>query len=102
MRIDVEMIREALRSVVDPELHLNIIDLGLVYAIEQPADGEVQITMTLTTPGCPIGTTLVQAVERVVAPLPGVKRVHVTLTFEPRWSPELISAAGRAQLGFAT
>lgn len=101
MLTDVEMIREALRSVVDPELHLNIVDLGLVYAIEQPADGEVQITMTLTTPGCPIGTTLVQAVERVVAPLPGVKRVDVTLTFEPRWSPEFITEAGRAQLGFA-
>ena len=78
MRIDEEMIREALRCVVDPELHLNIIDLGLVYAIDQPADGEVQITMTLTTPGCPIGSTLVQAVERVLAPIPGVKRVRST------------------------
>jgi len=100
LRIDEEMIREALRCVVDSELHLNIIDLGLVYAIDQPADGELQITMTLTTPGCPIGSTLVQAVERVLAPIPGVKRVQVNLTFEPRWGPERISAAGRAKLGF--
>jgi len=102
MPIDTEMIREALRSVVDPELQLNIVDLGLIYAIEQPADGEVAITMTLTTPGCPIGNTLVQAVERTLALIPGVQRVEVHLTFDPPWSPERITPAGRAHLGWAT
>lgn len=98
MEARLDTVREALRSVVDPELHLNIVDLGLVYEITESAPGKVHITMTLTTPGCPVGSAIMQAVERVVRQLPGVEEVEVKLTFEPRWTPEFITAEGRRYL----
>lgn len=94
-----ELVREALKQVVDPELHLNIVDLGLIYDVAWYDSGQVEVTMTLTTPGCPVGSLLRRAVERTVAQLPGVQEVEVTLTFEPRWSPDFVSPAGRAALG---
>src|SRR5690554_1653430 len=93
-----DMVREALRVVVDPELHLNIVDLGLIYEIKEPNPGKVHVTMTLTTPGCPVGSAMVQAVDRVVRQLPGIEDVDVELTFEPRWTPKFISAEGRRHL----
>ncbi len=95
MEARLDTVREALRSVVDPELHLNIVDLGLIYSIKESAPGKVHITMTLTTPGCPVGSAILQAVERVVEQLPGIEEVDVELTFEPRWTPEFITDEGR-------
>lgn len=89
---------EALRRVIDPELHVNIVDLGLVYDVEWKDDGEIHVEMTLTTPGCPVGGVIMQAVGKVLQPIPGVTGVHVNLTFEPRWTPDRITLEGRRQL----
>ena len=86
----------ALRTVVDPELSMSVVELGLVYGIDIRA-GVVAITMTLTTPGCPIHDVMPEWVRRAVSRIPGVDRVDVTLTFDPPWSPERIgSPASRA------
>lgn len=95
-----ERVEEALREVYDPELGVNIVDLGLVYDIAIK-DDTVEVTMTLTTPGCPLHTTLVTAVEQAVRLfVPGVNAVRVHLVWDPPWSPERMSPAGRAALGW--
>lgn len=93
-----EDVREALRDVIDPELDVNIVDLGLVYEIEVE-DDRVEILMTLTTPGCPLHGVFDEMVRQEVAPLEGVNEVEVELTFEPRWSPDDMSEEARQQLG---
>lgn len=94
----VELTFEALKHVIDPELHLNIVDLGLIYDIEQTTPGHLHITMTLTTPGCPVGSAIQHAVKATALQVPGVEDVHVTLTFQPPWTPDMISEEGRNQL----
>ena len=78
---------EALRTVFDPELGLSVVELGLVYGITIDG-GAVAITMTLTTPGCPIHDVMPAWVREAVGALPGVERVDVTLTFDPPWTPD--------------
>ena len=96
-----DAIQAALREVHDPEVGLNIIDMGLVYEVAFRADtGVVEVLMTLTTPSCPAGETILEGVHRRLARVDGVQDVVVELTFEPRWSPADISDAGRAQLGW--
>ena len=97
----------ALREVLDPETGVNLVDLGLIYAAEHaPAEGEgegegvVRVTMTLTTPACPAGEMMVEGVKRRLLRVEGVRQVEVDLTFEPRWTPERITPAGRAELGW--
>jgi metal-sulfur cluster biosynthetic enzyme len=87
----------ALRQVVDPELGINIVDLGLIYGVTIRG-GEVAIRMTLTTRGCPLHAVLSQAVERAVRRVPGVTAVHVEMVWEPRWTPDRISSQGRQAL----
>jgi len=94
-----ETIRNALRGVKDPELDLNIVDLGLVYGIEV-ADGEVRIEMTLTSPGCPAGPMITNDAYRVVRGLEGVKDVNIDIVWEPYWTPERIDPKVRALMGF--
>jgi FeS assembly SUF system protein len=91
---------EALRKVHDPEIPVNIYDLGLVYALEtDEATGRVGVEMTLTAPGCPVAQEFPGTVERAVRQVPGVREVKVTLVWEPPWSPERMSTAARLQLG---
>jgi metal-sulfur cluster biosynthetic enzyme len=78
-----EIVRKALRAVKDPELNLNIIDIGLVYDVDANETGDVQIKMTLTSPGCPAGTEIIDDVKSVVGDLEGVKSVDVELVWEP-------------------
>ena len=93
-----DQVRLALRKVKDPELNLNIIDLGLVYEIA--VDGsDVQIDMTLTSPGCPAGPQIMGDVERVVKGMPGVAAVNINLVWQPFWSPEKIEPRVRAYMG---
>lgn len=92
-------IRKALRQVKDPEINLNIIDLGLVYDIEV-ADGSVDIKMTLTSPGCPAGPEILSDADGVVRALDGVQNVNIDLVWEPYWTPERIDPKMRAFLGF--
>ncbi|MBI4573982.1 MAG: metal-sulfur cluster assembly factor [candidate division NC10 bacterium] len=92
-----ERIYDALRQILDPELGINLVDLGLIYDV-QIRDGEVAIRMTLTTRGCPLHGSIVQAVERVVRQLAGVSAAHAEVVWEPRWNPDRISPDGKQAL----
>jgi metal-sulfur cluster biosynthetic enzyme len=94
-----DQVKLALRRVKDPDLQLNIVDLGLVYAIA--VDGTtVKIDMTLTSPACPSGPELMTNAEREVKDLPGVEKVEVNLVWMPFWTPEKMEPRVRAYLGF--
>ena len=93
-----DQVRMALRKVKDPELNLNIIDLGLVYEIAVD-NGDVQIDMTLTSPGCPAGPQIMGDVERVVKAMAGVAAVNINLVWDPFWSPDKIEPRVRAYMG---
>jgi metal-sulfur cluster biosynthetic enzyme len=95
-----EAIRKALRAVKDPELNLNIIDIGLVYDIESSDEGDVKVNMTLTSPGCPAGGEIIEDVRRVAGDLEGVRSVEVELVWDPYWTPERMDPRVRAFLGF--
>ena len=99
--IDNEALLAALKNVYDPELGLNVVDLGLIYGIEQN-DGNIQVDMTMTTPGCPLHESMLQGVGDALSIFPGVKRVEVRLVCEPSWTPDRISAEGQRALGWAT
>ena len=96
--IDSDAVRKALRQVKDPEIGLNIIDLGLVYDVEVE-DGEVHIKMTLTSPGCPVGPQIMSDADQAARMLDGVTGVEVELVWEPFWTPERIDPKVRAFLG---
>ncbi len=95
-----ETVRKALRAVKDPELNLNIVDIGLVYDVEVSEAGDVKVKMTLTSPGCPAGTQILDDVRSVVADLEDVKTVDVELVWDPYWTPERMDPRVRAFLGF--
>jgi metal-sulfur cluster biosynthetic enzyme len=97
--LSAEAVRQALRLVKDPELDLNIIDLGLVYDVEVD-DGEVRIQMTLTSPGCPAGPMITNDAHKAVRALEGVKDVNIDIVWEPYWTPERIEPKIRAMMGF--
>lgn len=83
-----QRIHEALTIVMDPELGKNVVDLGLIYDVFDDEDGNVAISMTTTTPGCPAAAFLQEAVRTCAAGVDGVREVAVTLTYDPRWSPD--------------
>lgn len=91
--------RQVLKNVIDPELHVNIVDLGLIYSVEEN-DGLVEVTMTLTTPGCPLSPVFEAWITDELKKVKGVKKVRVDLTFEPPWDPSKMSAETRSALGF--
>lgn len=93
-------VRQALSMVIDPELGENVVDLGLIYAIEVE-DGVVRIDMTTTTRGCPATNYLKDAVQTAAWSLPGIRSVEVTLTYEPPWMPDMMNEDARTHLGFA-
>lgn len=95
-----EAVLEALENVIDPELGINIVDLGLVYSITITDEARVEIMMTLTTPGCPLHASFVQEIERVLwQSIPDIAGVDVQLVWDPPWNPIMISPRGRALLG---
>jgi len=94
-----ESIRKALRGVKDPELNLNIIDIGLVYDVVVDEAGHVQVRMTLTSPGCPAGPEIVGDVKRTIEDLEGVSSADVEIVWEPYWTPEKMDPRIRAFLG---
>ncbi len=91
---------EACRTVYDPEIPVNIFDLGLVYTVDISAENEVDITMTLTAPGCPVAGEMPGWVADAVEPLAGVKSVNVKMTFDPPWGMDMMSDEARLELGF--
>ena len=90
---------EALRQVEDPELGMDIVDLGLLYDVEVEG-GNVKVTHTLTSMGCPVGPMIQEDIDRVARELPGVDAVDVELTFDPPWTPEKMSDDAKFILGF--
>jgi metal-sulfur cluster biosynthetic enzyme len=94
-----DSVRLALRKVKDPELSLNIVDLGLVYGVTVDEGNKVIVDMSLTSPGCPAGPQIIHDVERTVQAVPGVGKVVVNLVWEPFWTPERIEPRVRAYMG---
>ena len=95
-----EAVVEACRSVYDPEIPVNIYDLGLIYSIRISDDAAVEVDMTLTAPGCPVAGEMPGWLADAIAPLPGVKTVDVELVWEPPWGMEMLSDEARLELGF--
>src|ERR1700690_2614297 len=103
MSLSEDAVREALKQVIDPELFVNIIDLGLVYTVtvEPVADKEnIKIEMTMTSPACPAGPQLIGQSKQVLGALEGVGEVEVKLVMTPPWSPDLMTESARDRLGF--
>ena len=98
-KVDQAQVREAIESVYDPEIPVNIAELGLIYNTRIADDGSVAIQMTLTAPGCGMGPVLVADVERRVASVPFVTKVEVELVFDPPWSREMMSDEAQLELG---
>ena len=99
-----EKVWEQLRNCYDPEIPVNIVDLGLIYAMEATDDAElpgkrISVKMTLTAPGCGMGPSLAADAEQRMLTVPGVASCHVELVWDPPWTPDRISAAGREKLG---
>jgi FeS assembly SUF system protein len=94
-----EQVIAALKKVYDPEMPVNIYELGLIYSIQAGDAGDVQIRMTLTAPNCPVAGTLPVEVERAVRAVPGVTSVNLELTFDPPWSKARMSEAAKLALG---
>lgn len=90
----------ALREVFDPEIPVNIYDLGLIYNVDDEPGGAVEVRMTLTAPACPVAGTMPDMVKDKVASVEGVTAVNVDLVWEPAWNPEMMSEAAKLQLGF--
>jgi len=95
----VDDVTEALTNVIDPELGLDFVELGLVYDVEVE-DGEVEITFTLTSPGCPIGPQVSEQMKEFVGELDGVESVEPRMVFSPPWTPDRMSEDAKFALGF--
>lgn len=94
-----DQVKQALRGVYDPEIPVNIYDLGLIYRLDVDAQGNVAIQMTLTAPGCPVAQTFPGTVECAVKSVPGVNNAKVELVWDPPWSRDNMSDAAKLQLG---
>ena len=94
-----EEVREALKQVIDPELGLNIVDLGLVYDV-QVSDGKAVVSMTLTSPGCPVGPQILASAQAAAGTVEGVDEAEVNLVWKPFWTQDRIDPTVRAVLGF--
>lgn len=95
-----DAVAEACRTVHDPEIPVNIFDLGLIYTIEIDDENNVQIAMSLTAPGCPVAGEMPGWVAEAVEPLPGINTVNVELVWEPQWGMDMMSDEARLELGF--
>ena len=98
-KVSVDQVREALKDVYDPEIPVNVVDLGLIYEMDVNDTNEVFIKMTLTAPGCGMGPYIAQQAEWAVAEVEGVEDVNVELTFDPPWSPDMLTEDGKTLLG---
>ncbi|HKP90319.1 MAG TPA: metal-sulfur cluster assembly factor [Thermoleophilaceae bacterium] len=95
----VDDVNDALSNVIDPELGLDFVELGLIYEVE--VDGaDVRVTFTLTSPGCPIGPQVTDQIKEYVGELDGVQQVDATMTFSPPWTPDLMSEDAKFALGY--
>lgn len=95
----VDDVQDALTNVIDPELGLDFVELGLIYEIEVE-EGEVFVTFTLTTPGCPIGPQVTEQIDEFVSELDGVTNVYSKMVFTPPWTPDRMSEEAKFALGY--
>ena len=95
-----EQIVKMLKTVYDPEIPVNIYDLGLIYGVDIDENNNVTITMTLTAPGCPLADFIIEDVRMRIESIPKVKKVDVKLVFEPEWHKDLMSEEAKLELGF--
>ncbi|PSR34310.1 MAG: aromatic ring hydroxylase [Sulfobacillus benefaciens] len=95
-----EDVLEVLKEVTDPEIGVNVVDLGLVYGVDIDPTGEVRVQMTLTAPGCPMHDTIARTAEMAIETLDGVKEAHVDIVWSPPWTPDMLTDEGRRLLGF--
>jgi metal-sulfur cluster biosynthetic enzyme len=93
-------VREALHNVYDPELGVNVVDLGLIYDIDVREDGQVFITMTLTTPGCPMHESIGEGVSAALQTLPDITGGEIRIVWEPPWEPSMMTEEGKRELGW--
>lgn len=98
--VTIEEVNDALREVIDPELGLDFVELGLIYGVDIEDTGAVKVTYTLTTPGCPIGPQVEEQIQEFVGEIEGVTAVDSELIFTPPWSPEKMSEDAKFALGF--
>lgn len=97
-----EQVLDALRAVYDPEIPINIVDLGLIYGVEITAEGDVTVHMTMTAPQCPMSSYLLQQAEQGVRTVAGVRNVKMDLVFEPPWEPSMIKEDALKNAGLFT
>ncbi|MHB8071267.1 MAG: metal-sulfur cluster assembly factor [Candidatus Cryosericum sp.] len=102
MALQREQVIDALRTVFDPEIPINVVDLGLVYGVEITDQGSVTVRMTMTAPQCPMSGYLTQEAEQAVRGVPGVQDVTVELTFDPPWEPSMIKEDALKTAGIVT
>jgi metal-sulfur cluster biosynthetic enzyme len=95
----VDDVNDALANVIDPELGLDFVELGLIYEVEVDG-GDVHVTFTLTSPGCPIGPQVTDQIKEYVGELDGVEEVAATMTFSPPWTPDMMSEDAKFALGY--
>jgi metal-sulfur cluster biosynthetic enzyme len=94
-----DLVHAALRALLDPEIGLNVVDLGMIGGVKVESDGAVVVEVTPTTPGCPMHDALAQGVQRHVGQLGGVTAVEVRFVYDPPWTPDRIAPAARSALG---
>ncbi len=99
MMIEIEIVR-VLKTIYDPEIPVNIYDLGLIYEILDEGEGKVLLVMTLTAPGCPMADQIMAEVEAKLKMIDGVDELDLQLTFEPPWTRDLMSEEAKLELGF--
>ena len=95
-----DKIEETLRTVYDPEIPVNVMELGLVYEIKIEESGKVKITMTLTAPACPVAGEIIMEVDSKVRAIEGITDVHAHLTFDPPWTRDMMTEEAKLELGF--
>ena len=95
-----QQILDSLKQCMDPEIPINVVDMGLIYGVDVSADNKIDIKMTMTTRGCPLHDTLVSDVKRYVNKVPGVNGVNVEIVWEPVWTPEKMSEAGKKLINY--
>ncbi len=101
MALTENMVRTALRDVYDPELGVNVVDLGLIYEVEiNNEEGKVHVDMTLTSPGCPVGPMVIADIHRALGVFDDIKDVDVELVWSPYWNPSMMSEEAKEELGY--
>ncbi len=99
LKVETEIVK-ALKTIYDPEIPVNIYDLGLIYEVEVREEGKVKVVMTLTSPNCPVAESLPEEVYQKVLSVEGVKEVELNLTFDPPWTKDMLSEEAMLELGF--